>query len=463
MGEAIDLERHLSSSTDAQTDGHADERAEPQAEQTWRVGKVASSLASVNVLSAAAGLLTAPLLARALGPDGRGQLAAILVPLAFAPALAGLGIGAFVRREAARCGDERTAVRELLPVAAIIGLVAAAAGPIVADLLAEGRTVVALWLTIGFALMPFSLVGLFLLDLTIGLERWRTLLTARLVTTGILLLGIPVLFVVDELTVATAALVNLTSGIAAGIVLALGITERSRPRPTWSRTRAALRFGLPAWMTTLGTLANARLDQLVMIVAVSERELGLYAIAVSLGYLFAEILTASLEPAVSARIARGEPGISHRSVRVTLAVTAIATLGVMLLAQPVISILFGDAFEDAVPMFRILALAGVLLSGSTMLKSVLINSGYPGMTARSEGLTLVVTCIGLALLLRPLEGTGAAIVSVAAYAVSFAYLLRVTRRIVGGSYREFLVPRRSDLGWFRAALRERLRPHGAGG
>lgn len=43
-----------------------------------------------------------PLLARALVPEGRGDLAAILLPITLAPVLFGLGLGTFVTRETAR-------------------------------------------------------------------------------------------------------------------------------------------------------------------------------------------------------------------------------------------------------------------------------------------------------------------------------------------------------------------------
>lgn len=51
--------------------------------------------------------------------------------------------------------------------------------------------------------------------------------------------------------------------------------------------------------------------------------------------------------------------------------------------------------------------------------------------------------------------------SLATYGMSFAYLLLGARRLLGGSYREFRLPRASDIESFVRAVRERFRPRAA--
>src|SRR2546423_15340440 len=63
---------------------------------------VAGRLALTNGVITAMGLITGPLQARALGPAGRGTLAAIAVPLSMTPWIFGLGLTAFATTEAAR-------------------------------------------------------------------------------------------------------------------------------------------------------------------------------------------------------------------------------------------------------------------------------------------------------------------------------------------------------------------------
>lgn len=62
------------------------------------IASVAAGLTTAKVIGAASGIITGPLLARSLGPTGRGDLVAITVPLALVPALAGLGISSYAFR-----------------------------------------------------------------------------------------------------------------------------------------------------------------------------------------------------------------------------------------------------------------------------------------------------------------------------------------------------------------------------
>jgi hypothetical protein len=56
---------------------------------------------------------------------------------------------------------------------------------------------------------------------------------------------------------------------------------------------------------------------------------------------------------------------------------------------------------------------------------------------------------GLLVLLKPLGGIGAAIVSLAAYSASFVFQVVAAGRRIGVRQRDFLVPRRADLIWLR--------------
>src|SRR5271165_6646244 len=73
-----------------------------QGRRRVRLTRVVAGLTAANALNAAFGFITAPLLARALGASGRGDLAAITVPLTFLPFILSLGIPRFANREVPR-------------------------------------------------------------------------------------------------------------------------------------------------------------------------------------------------------------------------------------------------------------------------------------------------------------------------------------------------------------------------
>jgi hypothetical protein len=66
----------------------------------------------------------------------------------------------------------------------------------------------------------------------------------------------------------------------------------------------------------------------------------------------------------------------------------------------------------------------------------------------SEIVSLGITLVGLVLLLPPLGGVGAAIVSLVAYTVNFAWLLAIARRDHGGRVVDYLVLRGAELSEF---------------
>src|SRR4051794_37698844 len=77
--------------------------SEPGSEDpSRRLPSVVRRLSITNALPLAVGLITGPLQARALGASGRGDLAAILVPVGLAPLLLSLGLGQYAGVNAAR-------------------------------------------------------------------------------------------------------------------------------------------------------------------------------------------------------------------------------------------------------------------------------------------------------------------------------------------------------------------------
>jgi O-antigen/teichoic acid export membrane protein len=100
---------------------------------------------------------------------------------------------------------------------------------------------------------------------------------------------------------------------------------------------------------------------------------------------------------------------------------------------------FGSAFEGSILACRIL-LPGALMIG---LNQVLYNGscalGRPGLPSIAEGASMAITAAGLYLLVPHYGYVGAAIVSSAAYTVSFLVMFVLGRRLLGLSLRVLLL------------------------
>lgn len=411
------------------------------------LARAVSKITIVNLVVFVGAFLTGPIVARALGPSGRGQLAAIAAPLALIPIVLGLGLGTFATREVASGKTVRSVLSTLLPISVVLGLIGAITGWPLAGALSQGHSTIRTFLRVGFLLAPLSLVVVVLQSTLAGQQRWNRLLVARAIPTVIAVLAIPTLFVFHALTVATAATVGIVGG-AATLLPTFGLL-REGLRAEWSPvySRLALSFGARAWAGGLANIANFRLDQVLMISLTSSTQLGLYAVAVTVGTAPA-VLPAAVAGPIQARVASGDRDIVGRSTRVTMLLVGVLHVIVGALAVPVVTVLFGPAFTDSILMIWVLLAAGVPFAGGLLLSSVLSADGAPGRTAVAQFLALAVTIPLLLVLVPGHGGMGAAVTSAAAYSTSFIVLVRatVTRGLVSGTA-ALLVPRREDAVW----------------
>jgi O-antigen/teichoic acid export membrane protein len=395
-------------------------------------GRVVARLTLVNGLVAAFGLLTGPLLAHALGPEGRGMYAAVAAPLSLAPAVLGFGLPTFVTRESAmgvRPGRILGSVGPFLLLAGALGMLLA---PFAADAFGRGRSAVHDPLLIGLLLTPIVLLSVVSFGLANGAQNWRIVTFARLAPAVIGLTGIAGLSLLGTLTVRNAAAVLIVGSVSGLLPAVLLLARGGRVRFESSLATKAVRFAPAAWLWQLGSLTNARLDQVLMISLSSTRQLGLYAVAVTIGGLCTTFVGA-VGTVLLPRMVAGDAALLIRAFRLTVTLTVFGTLALALVTPVLLPLMFGSGFFDAVPMALILLAAGVPAAGSAVLLSALFAGGAPRWAAYGEATGLLVT-VGALLLLLPLwGGMGAACTSLLSYTATLAVL-------TAGVARRFDVP-----------------------
>jgi O-antigen/teichoic acid export membrane protein len=418
-----------------------------------------AKLSSANLISALLVLISAPLLARALGATGRGQLAAVFAPLALAPTILKLGLGDYLTRETAR---RRVATNRLLGLTGIIVLgvttPVAIAGTYLAGALVGDGSVAGTWLTVGLGLMPITLTGSLFLDVLAGQQRWMArslLVVGQAVATATILAA---LFATNRLTVASAAATNIGLGVL--VVLAAGIYVR-RELPLaldLSLRREALAFGVRVWVGRLANVANLRLDQVVLIPIVSSADLGRYVVAAALGSiptLVAGPVGQILEPRVANRGVADLPRVLRCTILATGAIAAV----VGAVTSPLLRHLFGPSFTDATGPAWLLLAASVPYVARFLVRSCLVAAGHPSAGSKAELVALAATTAGLVILTPAFGILGAAVTSLGAYTISAGLLLRSGSRILRVPVRDIVFPRFSDLAWVHGALRCSRRGH----
>jgi O-antigen/teichoic acid export membrane protein len=380
-------------------------------------------------------VLTGILLARTLGPHGRGELAAVMLWPGILAAVGSLGVVDAITYHAARA---TTPVGSLLASSLVLCLLQSSA------LVAAGMVVVSLALRhygpdtlraahLFLACIPLYLLAMYLMAVLNGMGRYARFHSLRILVIGASAGGLVALAAVGHVTVARAVGVYLCAHLAALVAAALSLRgERTGLRVDHGVVRQLLAFGVRSHGGNLASMLNERLDQLVISLFLAPASLGLYVIAVTMTSLTG-LVGSSAALVVLPSVAQLPPGpardrTARRVIAGTLLASSALTIPVLLLLPRLIVAFFGRPYLAAVPAARILLVAAVVLSTNRVLGAVLRAAGRPLDTGWAELLALVVTGAGLAVLLPAFGLMGAAITSLLAYLVSVGWMAqRVTR------------------------------------
>ncbi|MFV0458025.1 MAG: lipopolysaccharide biosynthesis protein [Actinomycetales bacterium] len=449
------------------------------------------STLSALVLPATA-LITGPLLARVLHPEGRGLMAMLLAPIFLASFVAATAVPDGVIFAIARRGlSHARAMRAGGLLAVCCGALAAALIWALAPWLmrqAPEHTQTLRWLGLSLPLLTLAIVQRSAL---LG-SRWYRLANLERITAALVRLGLLVGTAIGGvLTATTAALSNILANISA-LALLLGLSARrlrrqrrqdAAPPPALGSTSATtappgqdaphpathdpatnttdparqqdayhLRpirsiafFGLRGWPGVLSNLVNFRLDQAMLALMVDPRLLGFYVVAVTFSEL-PGVATAVLKQMVFAESSsRDDVWLVARAARtVGLIVAILAVLGCAL-AEPLIHLLFGERFLPAVGLSRVLLIATVPLALDQLIGSGLLTLGRPGLRAIAQSLAALVTVAGLLTLVPMIGVMGAALTSLVAYTTTMLVTALMLCRLSELRLTDLFLPRVADL------------------
>lgn len=384
------------------------------------------------------GVVTGILAARMLGPAGRGELAAVVIwPMGIVTVLS-LGINQAI---AYAVGSKQFDVDEVTTATIVIGFaqsaIAVLAGLIIVPHVLERYSPTVQQLGLGFVLFtPALILSGYSGNLFQGRQELRLFNLIRVIPAIVYMTGLVAVLLFHAVSlkaVVAAQIAGFVSSLVIGAALAF---QRLRPRLRfrWKAVTALLHFGWRTQVTNLANQFNQRVDQLILSLFVPPQQLGLYAVAVTLSNAItvfpqaAGIVTFSRGSGQARTDAHATIGTSFRASLLWLCV---ACLGLFLLAPVLIRTVFGPGFNGSVLACRIL-LPGALMIG---LNQVLYNGcsalGRPGLPSIAEGISMVITAVGLYLLVPRYGYIGAAIVSSIAYTVSFLTMLIIARVELG--------------------------------
>ncbi len=394
-------------------------------------------------------LFSGPILAQALGVEGRGQVAAATAPLTLMVTVATIGVPEAVTWVIARSpGLARNAAGRGILILAIAGLIATAAVALTPGLLSGGDASVQQLIVIAsLAIVPNLLVGV-LRGVASAMQAWRLVTIERVLTSSLRLFALIPFWLTGTLTPLVAT-ITIAAMPALGALVYIRQMRRLPPRatdvPREARVRGLMGYGLRIWVGALSGILLSRIDQVLMTPLAGTYQLGLYVVAVSVSELplIIHLSVRDVTFVSDASESVDERLSASARISTTLCAGAAIFIGVTMLWW--LPLLFGEGFREAIPVAAVLLLAVVLNTPGSIAGSGLSARGRPGL--RSTSLTIACAVnIALLILLVPAYGAmGAAIATLVGNVLFSNVNLIFLRRVFGIRPSQFYGIRRSDI------------------
>ncbi|TFD20183.1 hypothetical protein E3T31_14800 [Cryobacterium sp. TMS1-13-1] len=368
-------------------------------------------------------LLSAPIIARTLGADGRGLLAAAFVSIQLLSWTAFLGLP---RTLAVAATQRRLVSRSGLLSTTLLGVVSTILALSTADVVANGNDQLALLIRIAAPQLLFA--GLAQLGMEYALSKgrfalWNTLRSSNLILPSAAVL---VAFSFGTLTfefVYAATLFGQVLTIILGSLICIPLFRRS------GRVRVPWRFTLQFWSTSAVDAVGGRIDQLLLAAMAPPNVLGVYAVAVTCASAAAGA-TQAINDITFSRFLNAEMKSDSSTLRSRSLVGLAASLTSGILVVVLISLLavplFGTDFESLPTVSAIL----IIYQGITdqwNLRTYLDSASLNGRgLAVSSVIGLVALVGGLAIFLQ-FESLNGSVMAMCMVAMA---LVRLTSRAI---------------------------------
>jgi len=396
-----------------------------------------------QLVSLALIIANSAIIARTLGPEGKGALTLATLAPAMLGLLLGLGLGV---ANAFFAGSRRLTVEQLTRNSVGFALLASAAGLAIAAIMAGtgllGRLlpgVPAGVIVLAIAAFPPTLLTRYLTATLQGLQR---IYAVNLVTLGNALANLLLtllLVVALGLGLQGAALAFVGAAVV-GLVMVMWLLRQDGGRFSPALDPAVLGqtlpFGLRGYVGNVLQFFNYRLDAFLVNFFLGPAGVGIYSVSVALAEML-WYLPNAVSFVIFPRAAQSRPEemnrFTPRVFRATMAFTAMGALALALLGRPLILLIYGEQFVPAYGPLLALLPGVVLLGGAKVLTNEIAGRGYPHYNSIASGLGLVLTVVLDLALIPRLEVVGASVASSIAYAVTFVvavfFYLRVSRRV----------------------------------
>lgn len=363
------------------------------------------------LLNVVTGIITA----RALGPEGRGEVAALVAVPTFICFLAPLGLASAIvfESKSGRSTPDAISASALL-LAIMLGLLAALLAAIGTPLVLAAHqpslVTTAVWLSL------FSIPGL-LANLGMaalqGTEQFGHCNAIRVTQPVLTLLALALFVAGPGLTPLQAALITLCAGFP-GLLWTLWLILPKAQVPLQAIRDAfgnLYRYALRASSGELLSGLAGQLDKVVVVALYAPREVGLFTVAMSLSRILLVAPQAATQVLLARTAGRTADEVIITVTRTSAVTLAMVTCGAVLLwvTGPVLlSLLYSKDFAAGAVLLQLLLVEACLTSMHQVLSQPFLALDRPGALGVQQAAGVIASVALLFLLSGPLGITGAA-------------------------------------------------------
>ncbi|NTU70754.1 MAG: oligosaccharide flippase family protein [Coriobacteriia bacterium] len=426
-----------------------------------------------QVYMLAIGLLSTIIVARLLGPEGKGVLAIVSAIPALALGVASFGLGPSL---AYMSGKDRYPARDLASSAIAWSLLLGLAlgvlvwlcrGVLLSSVL---KGLGSFELIVVLASLPAFYLSAFLGALFIGHDRaveFAGLQAVSATLNFIAVVGASVFYTRN----ATAMVLAL--GVASLLAALYGLVAYRAsltlsPRRIAAVTKEAIPYAAKSYVGQATTMFFLRADVFFLNYFAGPAAVGVYSVATNLAeklWLLSNPVSSAIYSQITGSDREDALRITTLTGRALLVLNGLAAVALALIAIPLVPLIYGSQFASATTYLALL-LPGVVAYAMCQ-PYIHFFAGQLGRPAVTSALSAVMMALSAALYLWliPIMGpAGAAVGSTLSYSVALIGYAWLLPRATGISVREMLVPSRTDWELYRsvaASMLRRMRHRGA--
>lgn len=405
-----------------------------------------------QIFGAVVGIVNGILLARLLGPAGKGDYFLLVLLPATMMVLLQLGLPhAFqfysARGRTAGMLSKASVLTTLLSLAGLVGVIVLM--PLLSDLFPP--YVGSQQILFAFLALPVALYATYATGIVMGRQavRWyagvNMLIAPATTVLLVVVLGGLGLSVIGAVAVYLIAWSIQAIGFAIG---ARRVTTSITSAETVSY-RELLRYGLPLYPGTLTQFFSYRVDGylIALLIAHPSEFLGYYSMAVGLAelvFFFPNAVSTLFFPHVAGSLREDSDRQVAMVSRVTFLVTGVVALLMIPAAIGMIWILL-PAFIPSIPPFLVLLPGVVALSVTKVVSGYVSGIGKPAITSGVIVCAFVLNVIANLVLIPRFGIVGASAASLVSYSVSSIVFTVVAARLTKTSIAAFWIPRGGDV------------------